>query len=211
MKKHTEARLEDAIVDELFTKGGYAFVDYNSGAAKGAYNVSNALDPELVLSFIESTQPKQWNSLKGIHGDAAGDILIEYLSKELETKGMLKVLRQGFKCFGKKFRIVYFAPSNGMNPDTQASYEANVLSVTRQLYYSAANRNSLDIVLFLNGLPIVTMELKNPMSGQTVENAKKQYKNDRDPKELLFQFKKRALVHFAVDQDLVYMATRLSS
>jgi type I restriction enzyme R subunit len=210
MKKHTEARLEDAIVDELVMQGGYAFVDYNAGAAEGAYDVGKALDPELVLSFIEKTQPKPWASLKAIHGGSAGQVLIQDLSKELDTKGMLKVLRHGFKSFGKKFRAAYFAPSNAMNPDTQARYEANTLSVTRQLYYSSANRNSLDIALFLNGLPVATMELKNPLSGQTVEHAKKQYKRDRDPSEPLFQFKKRALVHFAVDQDLVFMTTRLS-
>jgi type I restriction enzyme, R subunit len=210
MKKHSEARLEEAIVEEMVVRGGYAFVDYNAGAAKDAYDVAKALDPDLVLSFIEKTQPKPWNSLKAIHGDSAGEVLIDDLCKELETKGMLKVLRQGFKCFGKKFRVAYFAPSNAMNPDTQARYEANVLSVTRQLYYSPANRNSLDLVLFLNGLPVVTMELKNHLSGQTVEDAKKQYKRDRDPKELLFQFKKRALVHFVVDPDHAYMTTRLS-
>lgn len=210
MKKHTEARLEDAIVDEIVMQGGYAFVDYNAGAAEGAYDTAKALDPELVISFIEKTQPKPWASLKAIHGESSGNILIDSLSKELDTKGMLKVLRHGFKCFGKKFRAAYFAPSNAMNPDTQARYAANVLSVTRQLFYSGENRKSLDLVLFLNGLPVATMELKNPLSGQNVEHAKKQYKRDRDPNEPIFQFKKRALVHFAVDQDQVFMSTRLS-
>ncbi|HAM19107.1 MAG TPA: type I restriction endonuclease subunit R, partial [Alteromonas macleodii] len=132
------------------------------------------------------------------------------LVKELNTKGMLKVLRHGFKVYGKKFKVASFAPSNNLNPENWALFSKNVLSVTRQLYYSDKHKNSLDMVLFLNGLPVATLELKNPLSGQTVEDAKKQYKRDRDHRELLFEFKKRALVHFAVDQDLVFMTTRLS-
>ena len=208
--KHTEARLEDAIIDHLCASGGFVFVDYREGEAKGRYDKARALDPVLVLAFIQKTQEKIWKNLYAIHGEETGKVVLDHLSKELETKGMLKVLRQGFKCYGKKLRVAVFAPNNAMNPDTLALYQANVLSVTRQLYYSEQHTNSLDLVLFLNGLPILTAELKNPLSGQTVEDAKKQYKHKRDPRELIFEFKKRALVHFAVDQDAVFMATRLS-
>lgn len=210
MKKHIEARLEDAIVDQLTTQGGYVFIDYREGAAKDRYDKERALDPALVLGFIETTQPKMWQSLLAIHGAETGKVVLDHLVKELDTKGMLKVLRQGFKCYGKKLRVAVFAPSNRMNPDTLALYDKNVLSVTRQLYYSEKHAKSLDLVLFLNGLPIVTAELKNPLSGQTVEDAKTQYKKDRDAHEPIFEFKKRALVHFAVDQDQAFMATRLS-
>lgn len=211
MKKHTEARLEDAIVDHLTTQGGYIFVDYREkGNAPGRYDKARALDPVLVLGFIQSTQAKVWESLKAIHKGDTDKIILDHLEKELETKGILKVLRYGFKCYGKKLKVATFAPSNQMNPDTLALYEKNVLSVTRQLFYGETHTKSLDMVLFLNGLPIVTAELKNPLSGQTVENAKKQYKTERDPRELIFEFKRRTLVHFAVDQDTVFMATRLS-
>jgi type I restriction enzyme R subunit len=210
MKKHAEARLEEAIVDELTSRGGYIFVDYHKGEAAGRYDKQRALDPALVLGFLQSTQEKVWKSLEAIHGTETGKIVLDHLGKEIETKGILKVLRQGFKCYGKKLRVALFAPSNRMNPETLALYEQNVLSMTRQLYYSETNSNSLDLVLFLNGLPIATAELKNPMSGQTVEHAKRQYKKDRDQRELIFEFKKRALVHFAVDQDQVFMTTRLS-
>ena len=210
MKKHTEARLEDAIVDSLSKDGGYVSVNYREGEAKGRYDKARALDPVLVLEFIQKTQEKMWKSLEGIHGSETGKIVLDHLCKELDTKGVLKVLRQGFKCYGKKLRIAVFAPSNAMNPNTLALYDANVLSITRQLYYSEENSNSLDLVLFLNGIPLITAELKNPLSGQTVEHAKKQYKQDRDSRELIFEFKKRTLVHFAVDQDAVFMATRLS-
>ncbi|MBK9443151.1 MAG: type I restriction endonuclease subunit R [Comamonadaceae bacterium] len=210
MKNHTEARLEDAIVDSLTSRGGFVFVDYHTGAAAGRYDKARALDPALVLGFIQATQPKLWQSLQAIHQNDTATVVLDHLCKELETKGMLKVLRQGFKCYGKKLRVAVFAPNNALNPDTLALFEQNVLSVTRQLFYSEAHSKSLDLVLLLNGLPIATVELKNPLSGQTVEDAKKQYKRDRDPRELLFEFKKRALVHFAVDQDQVFMATRLS-
>jgi len=210
MKKHTEARLEDAIVDHLSAQGGYVFVDYNKGEAAGRYDKVRALDPALVLGFIQVTQEKLWQSLTAIHQDETEKVVLDHLVKELETKGMLKVLRQGFKCYGKKLRVAVFAPNNRLNPETLTLYAQNVLSVTRQLYYGEAHSKSLDLVLFLNGLPIATVELKNPLSGQTVEDAKKQYKRDRDQRELLFDFKKRTLVHFAVDQDQVAMTTRLS-
>ena len=210
MKKHTEARLEDAIVDSLTQQGGYVAVDYRSGTAAGRFDKVRALDPMLVLGFIQATQPKLWQSLHAIHKGETDKVVLDHLVKELDTKGMLKVLRQGFKCYGKKLRVAVFAPNNAMNPDTLTLYGQNVLSVTRQLYYGEAHSKSLDLVLFLNGLPIATVELKNPLSDQTVEDAKKQYKKDRDPRELLFEFKKRTLVHFSVDQDQVFMATRLS-
>jgi len=204
MKKHTEDRLEDAIE--------YQFIEndcYQKGASD-EYDPERALEPARVISFIEKTQPKVWQTLKSIHGDDAEKVVLDDLCKTLETQGMLNVLRYGFKSYGKKLKVAYFAPSTKLNADTLALYKANALTVTRQLYFSDKNKKSLDMVLFLNGLPIITMELKNPLSGQTVENAKTQYKNDRDPKQKIFEFKKRALVHFAVDQDLVFMTTRLS-
>jgi len=210
MKKHTEVRLEDAIIEHLTTRGGYAFVDYREGAAKDRYDKVRALDPALVLGFIQTTQEKMWKRLEAIHKEETGKVVLDHLVKELDTKGMLKVLRQGFKCYGKKLRVAVFAPNNRMNPDTLTLYSQNVLSVTRQLYYGATHSKSLDLVLFLNGLPIATAELKNPLSGQTVEDAKKQYKKDRDQREPLFEFTKRTLVHFAVDQDQVFTTTRLS-
>lgn len=194
MKKHTEARLEDAIVDSLTREGGFALVDYRHGPAAGRYDKALALDPALVLGFIQATQPKVWHSLHAIHQGDTPKVVLDHLAKELDTKGMLKVLRQGFKCYGKKLRVAVFAPNNAMNSDTLALYGHNQLTVTRQLYYSDAHSKSLDLVLFLNGLPIATAELKNPLSGQTVEDAKRQYKRDRDARELLFEFKKRALV-----------------
>ena len=204
MKKHTEDRLEDAIEHQFIKNDRYqkgTSDDYDSG---------RALEPDRVLAFIQQTQDKQWQTLKGIHGNDTGKVVLDDLCKTLGTQGMLNVLRHGFKCYGRKLKVAFFAPSTRLNPDTLAQYKANTLSVTRQLYFATNDKKSLDMVLFLNGLPVITMELKNPLSGQTVEDAKHQYKTDRDPKQKLFEFRKRALVHFAVDQDLVFMTTRLS-
>ena len=210
MKKHTEARLEDAIVAELVARGGFMQVDYNQGEAAGRFDCARALDPVGLLGFIQKTQAKAWTALQAIHGEETGRVVLDHFGKEVETRGLLKVLRQGFKCYGRKLLVAVFAPGNHINPDTLEQYQDNVLSVTRQLYYSKANRNSLDLVLLLNGIPIVTAELKNPLSGQRVDHAIRQYKRDRDPNEPIFAFKKRTLVHFAVDQDHAFMATRLS-
>lgn len=204
MKKHQEKPFEDAIEDSLLNDGGY------QQGSSSDYDKKLGLEPSAVLDFIQRTQPKRWNWLQGLHGAKAETVLLEWLVKELDLKGSLSVLRHGFKCFGKTFQMAYFLPSNALNPNTLALYGQNRISVTRQLYYSDKNKNSLDLVLFVNGLPVVTAELKSPLSGQTVDHAIKQYKEDRDQNERIFEFRKRALVHFAVDADLVFMTTRLS-
>jgi type I restriction enzyme R subunit len=203
-KKHTEARLEDAIEHCLITRHGF------SKGESSDYDPALGMEPARVIAFFKTTQEKTWKALEAIHGTATEKMVLDALVKELAIKGMLKVLRYGFKCYGKKLKVAFFAPNNRLNPESWALYGKNVLSVTRQLNYSDKHTNSLDMVLFLNGLPIITAELKNPLSGQTVEDAKRQYKKDRDHRELIFEFKKRTLVHFAVDQDLVFMTTRLS-
>ena len=203
-KKHTEDRLEDAIEYQLIENDCY------QRGSSNEFDTERALEPARVISFIKKTQPKVWESLKDIHGSDTEKLVLDDLCKTLETQGMLNVLRHGFKSYGKKIKVAFFAPSTKLNPETLDLYKANTLSVTRQLYFSKSNSKSLDMVLFLNGLPMLTLELKNPLSGQTVENAKHQYKNTRDHREKLFEFKKRALVYFAVDQDLVFMTTRLS-
>ena len=203
---HSEYAFESAIESHLFTKAGYAKADRN------AFDPERGLDPSILLQFIQETQPKEWSYLSGFQKNKAEKTLMDDLCRALnsEHEGCLKVLRHGFKCFGKLFRVAYFAPASGLNPETKKLYAANRLTVTRQLKYSSKHNNTLDLVLSLNGIPVVTAELKNPMTGQTWRNAVHQYKNDRDPKDLIFDFKKRTLVHFAVDPDEVYMTTRLS-
>jgi type I restriction enzyme R subunit len=150
--------------------------------------------------------------LKDLQKDKAEKILLDDLCRALDSEheGCLSVLRHGFKCFGKLFKVAFFAPASGLNPETQRLFESNKLTVTRQLKYSPKHDNKIDLVLSLNGLPLVTAELKNPMTGQSWRNAIIQYQNDRNPNDLIFQFKKRTLVHFAVDPDQAYMTTRLA-
>ena len=200
-----EIAFERAIEQHLLQNGGYV------KGQREQFDPVRGIDPETLIDFIKETQEKEWEALYNLQKEKTEEILIDDLCKALDSKyeGCLKVLRHGFKCFGKTFRVAYFAPASGLNPDTQKLYSANKLTVTRQLKYSNKNENSLDTVLSINGLPIVTIELKNPMTGQTWKNAIHQYKNDRDPRETIFQFKKRALVHFAVDTDEVYMTTQL--
>ena len=199
----TERTFEEALVQSLTERGGYT--------------VGNAPDysPELgmfkyeVLHFLQSSQPQRWAKIAAIHGADADNRVIQRLYKELDLRGCLDVLRNGFVDYGVRFRMAYFSPTSGLNPDAVNLYHQNTLKVYRQVYYSAKNKNSVDVVLSLNGLPVATLELKNQFTGQNVGNALKQYGTTRDHRDLLFAFKKRALVHFAVDQDEVFMCTRL--
>jgi type I restriction enzyme, R subunit len=197
-----EIGFEEFIEQFLVEQNGYR------SRPASAYLKNLCMDPELVLEFIENTQSEKFNRLLEIHGDQINDKIFNRLDKEIRERGTLDVLRNGFSDHGQKIDLAYFKPNSGMNPESQRLYDANVFSVMRQVHYSAQNENSIDIVLFLNGLPIFTVELKNQLSGQNVKNAVQQFRVDRDPKELLLQFK-RCLAHFAVDTDLVYMTTQL--
>ncbi len=199
----TEKTFEAAIAESLTTDGGWLQGD------AAAFDRKLALFPETVIAFLRDTQPEQWNKIGTVHGKAVGSKVICRLCKELELRGMLDVIRNGFTDYGVRFQMAYFKPESGLNPETLALYGKNRLHVTRQVHYSTANNNSLDLLLSLNGLPVATAELKNHFTGQNIIHAKKQYKEDRDPRELIFRFKLRTLVHFAVDPDQVYMTTRL--
>ena len=203
---YTEATFEAAIEHSLIADGGYTHGDPNN------FDRERCLDPTVLIPFIKETQAAEWEYLTNIQKERTEETLLDDLYRALnsEHEGCLMVLRHGFKCFGKLFRVAYFAPASSMNPETKKLYEANRLTVTRQLRYSKKHNKTLDLVLSLNGIPVATAELKNPMTGQTWRNAVHQYKNDRDQNDLIFRFKKRALVHFAVDPGEVYMTTRLS-
>jgi len=204
MELTTEKAFEENIENSLLSKpGGYLKGD------PAAYDRELALDTAALLKFIKDTQKDEWDKLAGVHGADTEKKFLSRLTQELETRGMLDCLRNGVTDYGKKFKLAYFKPVSKLNPETQKLYDKNILTATRQLHYSLKNENSVDVLLLLNGLPIATLELKNQFTGQNVKNAKAQYKYDRDETELLFQFKKRALVHFAVDTDVIYMTTRL--
>src|SRR5262249_12269122 len=192
--KHIERRFEDAIDLELCARG---YVKGNPDK----FDADRALFTRDVIDYIKRSQARKWQSLVDLQGDAAETILLDALVKELAAKGSLHVLRHGFKCFGKTFNLAAFQPASGMNPETIAAYKQNILRITRQVKFNPGTDQSIDVAISLNGLPVATAEFKNPMTGQTVEHAKYQYENDRDPRVLLLRFKERVLVHFALDPD----------
>src|SRR6266446_1745951 len=174
------------------------------------YNRTLCLIPRDVIDFIYATQPKEWEKLKQQHGQDVKERFLTRLAREITRRGTLDVLRKGMRDSGCKFQLAYFRPSSGLNAALQKLYAANLFTVVRQLQYSEKTGHTLDLALFLNGLPIFTAELKNPLTGQNVEHAIRQYCFDRDPREPFFAFG-RCLAHFAVDPDLVYMTTHLDA
>jgi type I restriction enzyme R subunit len=219
VKIHTEEAFERLIVEHLVLHGGYEsrgidptqadFDPDDALAVHAGYDVQRALIPAEVIAFVQATQPKPWAKLQAIHGAALEGIFLDALCKVLDQRGALSVLRQGFKLHGQQIRLAYFAPGHGLNPEVWKLYGQNRLRVVRQLRYDPRNENELDLAIFLNGLALATAELKNPITGQKAAHAIQQYKEHRDPNAPIFRFKIRALVHFALDTDEVWMTTRL--
>ena len=198
-----EKRFEQDIEDYLIHFGGYTKGEPSS------FNRTSGLDESTFIEFVKSSQPKQWERFVKIYDAMAEKQLIDRFSREVKQTSLLNVLRHGFTDRGIKFRAVFWKPETSLNETSRIQYEANILHCTRQLHYSLKNENSIDIVLFLNGIPVVSMELKCQFTGQSTTNAINQYKFDRAGKDAIFAFKERVLVHFAVDLTNVYMATRL--
>ncbi len=201
--RHSEAAFETVIEAHLL---GHGYV----GVPREGFDRERAIFPETVLAFIRETQPKEWSKLEALHGERTGEQVLGDLCKWMDANGSLATLRHGFKCYGRTLRVAFFKAAHELNPELGARYAANRLGITRQLHFSARFEKSLDVTLSLNGIPVATVELKNPLTGQTVEDAMRQYRRDRDPREPVFEFKRRALVHFAVDTECVRMATRLA-
>jgi len=167
-----------------------------------------AMDKSLVLEFVKNTQAKEWEKLEDQHGKEAEKMFLERLDKEISSRGILDVLRTGVRDHGVKIDMAYFAPETKMNPEVARLYDANILSVMRQVKFDTESEKSIDMVLFLNGLPLFTIELKNQLTGQSVKNGTQQYRTDRDPRKKLLTFK-RCLAHFAIDTEQAYMTTKL--
>ena len=199
-----EKRFEQDIEEYLTTSGGYSKGDPST------FNREKGLDEETFVSFIKTSQPKLWDKYVKIYGDTAEKQIVDRFMKEVKQTNLLNVLRHGFTDRGIKFRVVFWKPETSLNETSKVQYEANILHCTRQLHYSLKNENSIDIVLFVNGIPVVSMELKCQFTGQNTANAINQYKFDRAGKDAIFTFKERVLVHFALDLTNVYMTTKLA-
>jgi type I restriction enzyme R subunit len=172
------------------------------------YDRTSCLIEDDAVDFVADTQPEQWRKLRKLYPGDAREQFLARLSKEITKRGTLDVLRKGIRLEGCAFRLAYFTPSTSLNDDLHRRHEANIFAVARQLICSTKGGRELDLALFLNGLPLFTVELKNPLTHQSVEDAIVQYKATRDPHEPLFAFG-RCLAHFAVSTDEVYMTTHL--
>lgn len=211
MSGHTERDFEMTIEAGLTSDGGYRRRLPNS------FDEARALFPEDIVGFLKDSQPTKWESLRSLLGPRTAATVLDDLSKELEFKGTLHVLRHGFKCYGKTLRMAFFRPNTTMNLEAAKNYATNRLTITRQVSFISVMKKAdgknkrcvIDVTLAVNGIPVVTAELKNPLTGQRAVDAVRQYKDDRDGRDLLFAFKRRTLVHFAVDSDEVWMTTRL--
>lgn len=198
-----ERNFEEAIENSLITEGGY-----EKGIPEHL-NRASALDEDTFINFIKTTQPTEWEKHTRNYPNNPEQALLRRFQEEVSATNLLQVLRHGFKDRGVKFYPCYFKPETTMNPEHNKRYSQNILHCTRQMKFSLLDERSIDIVLLLNGIPVVSMELKNQFTGQDVSNAISQYKFDRATKDKMFEFKQRVLVHFAVDLYDVYMTTRL--
>jgi type I restriction enzyme, R subunit len=212
MSLHKEISFEAEICDHLASHGWL----YEEGDA-ALYDRPRALFPTDVIAWVQDTQPRGWETLAKNHGTGAPAVLLDRVRKQLDDRGTLDVLRHGVELIGLRQPITLgqFRPAMAMNPDIVARYAGNRLRVVRQVRYSSANENCLDLVLFLNGLPVATAELKTDFT-QSIDDAVDQYRYDRHPRpkgqasEPLLSFPSGALVHFAVSNSEVHMTTVLA-
>ncbi len=171
------------------------------------YDKLLCLDTEILLNFIKTTQPNEWTKLTEQYGEETEQRFAKRVHDEVGRRGLVDILRNGVSDRGAHFKLAYFKPVSGLNLEHEGRYKQNQFTVMRQVAYTDAYHNTIDMVLFLNGLPIITGELKNLFTGQDYTNAIRQYRKDRDPKEPLFG---RCLAHFAVDNDIAYFSTQLA-
>ena len=199
-----EKRFEEDIESFFLTEqGGYTKTADTYDPALGLY-------VNTLIAFVKATQPKEWTRFENTCNSDPVRKFCNAFNNACDSLGLIAILRHGFKHRGITFRVCYFRPESHLNKTATALYEQNVCNVVRQWHYSADNNKSVDMVLVLNGIPVFALELKNQYTGQTVDNAMQQWMYDRDPREICFQFNKRILAYFCVDQTDVYMTTKLA-
>jgi type I restriction enzyme R subunit len=200
----TEGGFEAYIATYLVNENKYILRENKS------YNNVACLDTALLFEFLEHTQPKAVAKLKNYHKDLYETKIIKRLNDQIKDKGIIEVLRKGIVdgFTDTKLTLLYDKPVSAYNVEANTQYQANVFSVMRQVYFSTTTRQSLDMMVFINGIPVISFELKNELTKQNVTDAINQYKNDRDPNEPIFRFSK-LMVNFAVDTEEVWMCTSL--
>lgn len=197
---HFEEHIENYLVDSV--------KEYHR-VSPSLYDKDLCVIPSEIVAFVKDTQPKKYAELAKQYGALVDDKIVENVAKNITKNKTLDILRGGVKDRGQKLDLAYFKPANNKTPEHEMVYAQNRLSIVRQLKYSNRNNNEIDIALFINGIPVVTAELKNTLTNQRHHNAIKQYMQDRDPKGEPFLEFKRCLVHFAVGTEKVFMTTEL--
>ncbi len=206
MTKLNESALETTLVESLVESG------YDRLHPGKHWDVEQQLCPAVLLAYIRESQPDEWARLESTYGAKVEENVIEEVLRQIKKDGVLSVLRNGVRDRGIHYRLLQFAPPTSLNPDVKRRYERNRMGVMRQVRFDPKTKETIDVVLFVNGLPLATVELKNAYTGQTATHAIKQYMQDRKPRNgrtPLIDFNQRALVHFAVDTAECYMTTRL--
>ncbi len=211
MNPANELAFEAHVTGWLLEHGGYRRVKIGSVGGESDFDPAGGVDGVDLLEFITATQPEEWNRLvdSGYGGDPVltRAKFVQRVASQLDKRGTVGVLRRGVVDRNVTFRLAFFKPAHGLTPELLERYEANVLSVTRQLRYESSGNRTIDLGLFVNGIPVATAELKNPMTGQNVEHAIAQYRKRRDPKNRMLS--RVGMVHFAVDPISVAMTTHL--
>lgn len=200
----TEKRFEEDIeAFFLSAAGGYT-------KCEDEYDPKMGLYTDTLIRFIQNTQPKAWQRFVNMNAVDPVRKFCAAFNNACDMNGILDVLRHGFKHRGVPFKVCYFMPESSLNETDAENYKQNIFHCIRQWHYSAVNKNSVDMILAVNGIPVFAFELKNQFTGQSVENAKRQWKTDRDPREICFQFNKRILAYFCVDLNQAWMTTKLA-
>lgn len=211
-EKQLEADIESFLISpkggwQKATDAGYrAGIQYDS---MGAFQENYALDIDTLCTFVKATQPVAWALFEKRCKSDPQKKFYKAFQNAVDMDGLVNVLRHGFKHRGQEFKVIYFKPETELNQVSAANHGKNICQCIRQWHYSPRNKNSVDMMLAVNGIPLVAIELKDQLTGQTIDNAITQWMTDRDPREEVFQFNRRILIYFAVDLYRVAMTTRL--
>jgi len=200
--------LKESAFEEHIEKELTKLHKFRKRNAEMDYDKATTFDRELLFEFLHATQGEKLVRLEETYGDTLEPRLLRRIDEEIGKRGVINVLRRGIEEGPVRFDLMFFRPASGLNPEIEKFFRANIFSVMRQVKFSQTTEQSMDMVISVNGIPIFTAELKNELTGQNVEHAKRQYMTDRDPREKLFSFK-RCVAHFAVDTSEVYVTTEL--
>lgn len=203
IKLDTSEKRFEADIESAFLSEGYRKVSRNE------YDAESMVFPNILIEFIKTSQPKEWERYTKYYGANAKEKLIRRLNDSVYSRGLLDVLKNGMDDLGIHLSLCYFKPESGLNETLEKEYLSNIIGITRQFPYSTKNTNTIDTVLSVNGIPLFALELKNQLKGQDYQCAIEQWKHDRDPKEPIFGFNRRFFAYFAVDLYEVWMATEL--